>query len=145
MRPHDAPVYRGRYITHFMHSHLVDRRAHTAKNCQLLLLLLRWLELHLLLRLLHAHDHQLRLKGDCGVRLMLPRRHALLSACAAVVLLLPLLLLNLACHFEVILRIASRSSMCCCVGLEAHALSDVRLGIYCHPRGCHNDTSTSTG
>ena len=125
MRPHDVPVSRRRYITHSIHSHLVDRRAYTAKICHLLLLLLRWLELHLLLRLLHAHNHRLRLEGNCIVRLLLPRRRALLSARAVVVLLLPLLLLNLACHFEVILwiRIAARSSMRCCVGLVAHALA----------------------
>ena len=54
MNPHDVPVDRGRYSTRSMHSHLVDRRAYTSKICQLLLLLLRWLELYLLLRLLHA-------------------------------------------------------------------------------------------
>ena len=27
--PHDIPVDRRRYITHSIHSHLVDRRAHT--------------------------------------------------------------------------------------------------------------------
>ena len=123
MRPHDDHVDRRRYITHSIHSHLVDRRAHTAKNCHLLLLLLRWLELHLLLRLLHAHNYRLRLEGDCDVCLLLPHRHALLSARIVVVLLLPLLLLNLACHFEVILRIAARSNVCCCVGLVAHALA----------------------
>ena len=128
---------------HSIHSHLVDRRAHTAKICHLLLLLLRWLELHLLLRLLHAHNHRLRLEGDCSVRLLLSRWHGLMSARAIVVLLLPLLLLNLACHFEVILRIAARSNMRCCVGLVAHALAGaaravVRLvpsvGPAVHPR-----------
>ena len=115
-------------ITHFIHSN-ADRRAYTAKICQLLLLLLRWLELHLQLWLLHAHYHRLRLEGDCRVRLLLPRRHVLLSARANVVLLFLLLLLNLACHFKVILRIAARSNMCCCVGLVAHALAGVSRAV----------------
>ena len=98
MRPHDVPVDEGRHNIHSTHSHLVDRQAHTANTYQLLLLLLflGWLDLHLLLRLLHAHNHRLRLEGDCRVCLMLPRRHVLLSARVVVVLLLPLLLLNLA-------------------------------------------------
>ena len=103
MGPHNVPVDRRRYITHSVHPHLVDQHAHTIKFRHLLLLLLRWLELHLLLRLLHVHNPRLRLEGDCSVRLLLPRQYALLSARTVVILLLPLLLLNLACHFEVIL------------------------------------------
>ena len=51
--------------------------------------------MHLLLWLLYAHNHWMRLQGDCRVCLLLPRRHALLSARAVVALLLPLLLLLL--------------------------------------------------
>ena len=128
-RPHDVPVDRRRYITHSIHSHLVDRRAHTAKNCHLLLLLLRWLELHLLLRLLHAHNHRLWLEGNCSVCLLLSHRHVLLSVRAVVVLMLPLLLLSLASHFEVILRITAGSNMCGCIGLMAHALAGAARAI----------------
>ena len=129
MRPHAVPVDRRGYSTHSIPFHLVDWWAHTAKICPLLLLLLRWLELHLLLWLLYAHNHRLRLQGVYRVRLLLPRRHALLSARAVVVLLLPLLLLNLACHFEVILRIAARPNVCCYVGLVAYALADAARAV----------------
>ena len=44
-------------------------------------------------------------------------------ACVVVVLLLPLLLLNLVGHLEVILWVAAGSSMGGCVGLMAHALA----------------------
>ena len=84
---------------------------------------LRWLELHLLLRLLRAHNHRLPLEGDCSVRLLLPHRHALLSACAVVVLLILLLLLNLARCLEVILWIIACSNMRGRVGLVTHALA----------------------
>ena len=123
VRPHDVPVDKRRYITHSIHSHLVDRRTHTAKICHLLSLLLRWLELHLLLRLVHANNYWLRLEGDCGVRLLLPRQHALQSTRAVVVLLLPLLLLNLVGHLKVILRIPASSNMCGCIGLVDHAMA----------------------
>ena len=115
-------VSRRGYITHTIHSHLVDRRAHATKVCHLLLLLLRWLDLHLLLGL-HAHYHRLRLEGNCSIRLLLPCRHALLSARAFVVLLLPLLLLNLVRHLKVILRVAADPNMSDRVGLVAHALA----------------------
>ena len=94
-----------------------------------MLLLLRWLELHLLLWLLCGHNHWLRLHDACRVRLLLPRRHALLSARVGVVLLLPLLLLHLSRHLEVILRIASRYNVCCCVGLVAHALAGASCAV----------------
>lgn len=129
MGPHDVHVDTRRYITHSTQSHLVDRRAQTVKICYLLLLLLRWLDLHLLLRLLHAHNHRLRLEGNYRVRLLLSRRHALLSARAVVVLLFPLLLLNLACHFEVILWIAAGPSMHGCVGLVAHGLASAARAV----------------
>ena len=86
-------------------------------------MLLRWLVLHLLLWLLCGHNHRLRLEGDCRVCLLLPRRHALLSARVVIVLLLPLLLLRLVCHFEVVLPIAACSDVCCCVGLVSHTLA----------------------
>ena len=124
MGPHDVPIDRRGYITHTIHSHLVDRRAHATKVYHLLLLLLGWLDLHLLLGL-HAHYHRLRLEGDCSVRLLLSCRHALLSARAVVVLLLPLLLLNLVGHLEVIHSVVAGSDMSGRVGLVAHALADV--------------------
>ena len=58
MGPHDIPVDRREYIIHSIRSHLVDRRAHAKKVCNLLLLLLRWLDLHLLLGL-HPNNHWL--------------------------------------------------------------------------------------
>ena len=88
-----------------------------------------WLECDLLLWLLCGHNHWLWLHDASRVRLLLPRRHALLSARAGVVLLLPLLLLHLSRHLEVILRIASRSNVCCCVGLVAHALAGASCAV----------------
>ena len=118
MQPHVVPLD-GRCHCPSVHTHLVDGRTHTAKISPLLLL--RWLPLHLLLWLLCGHRRLLWLEGDCRVRLLLPRWHALLSACVVVVLL-PLLLLRLLRHLEVVLRVAARSCVCGCVRLVPHAL-----------------------
>ena len=128
MRPHYVLLDGRRYRTS-IHPHLVDGRAHTAKIFPLLVLLLRWLVLHLLLWLLCGHNHWLRMEGDCRVRLLLPCRHALLSARAVVILLLPLLLLHLAWHCEVVLWIAARSDVRCRVWLVSHALAGASRAI----------------
>ena len=143
MQPHVVPLD-GRCHRPSVHTHLVGWCTYTAKISPLLLL--RWLPLHLLLWLLCGHRWLLWLEGDCRVRLLLPSWHALLYA-RGVVVLLPLLLLRLMSHLEVILRVSTRSCVCCRVRLVPHALPGTSraivgfipsVGPAIHPRLAHS-------